>query len=389
EMTTGLMAAKLTGGKVAQGDVIAFIDCHCSPQEGWWKEILQQVTLNPRRMVVPAITDLDLDTFDEKEQSAVNAKCYLTFDADFKWFDDESDFIPTISGGLVAMGREWFNLTGGFDEEMHGWGGENLDQSLRAWLCGGEISRAKSSRVAHMWRTGDSRTATHYSVKARGTNNRGRVVAAWFDAFIPVYRGGRPKENVDNYDRVKKALNCKPFSYFVYRFRKIYLEGGIIAREIFRLRDKASGLCLLPGAGWRLAACPSDDKQGRPGELQLGNIDRDTGKCCSGLRIAGTNDCWDAWNDNGPGRYSCDVSGSNANQYFRLRADGRIHKGIGECVLPDAETKKLIKKPCSDLQDSEGIFEKIAVRQSQEYQIYLQELELHRWAEKFPDLPDN
>ena len=30
-------------------------------------------------MVVPAITDLDLDTFDEKKDSQVNAKCYLTF----------------------------------------------------------------------------------------------------------------------------------------------------------------------------------------------------------------------------------------------------------------------------------------------------------------------
>lgn len=34
------------------------------------------------------------------------------------------------------------------------------DQSLRAWLCGGEIVRAKSSRIAHMWRTGDRRTVS-------------------------------------------------------------------------------------------------------------------------------------------------------------------------------------------------------------------------------------
>ena len=33
---------------------------------------------------------------------------------------------PGPGGGLVAMGRAWFNLTGGFDEGMHGWGGENL-----------------------------------------------------------------------------------------------------------------------------------------------------------------------------------------------------------------------------------------------------------------------
>lgn len=40
---------------------------------------LRFLGLNPRRMVVPAITDLDLDTFDEKKDSQVNAKCYLTF----------------------------------------------------------------------------------------------------------------------------------------------------------------------------------------------------------------------------------------------------------------------------------------------------------------------
>jgi hypothetical protein len=31
---------------------------------------------NPRRMVVPAITDIDMDTFDERKDSSVNAKCY-------------------------------------------------------------------------------------------------------------------------------------------------------------------------------------------------------------------------------------------------------------------------------------------------------------------------
>ncbi|CAE7216285.1 gly-9, partial [Symbiodinium microadriaticum] len=268
ETTTGLMAAKLTGGREARGDVIAFIDCHCAPQPNWHQEILAQVRLNPRRMVVPAITDLDLDTFDERADSQVNAKCYLTLDADFKWFDDESDFIPTISGGLVAMGREWFNATGGFDEEMHGWGGENLDQSLRAWLCGGDIVRAKTSRVAHMWRTGkDRRTATHYVIKARGTNNRGRVVAAWFGPFREVSRSSVKEDQVLNYNGFKKRLHCLPFSYFLYRFRKLYIEGGVIAREYFRLQEVASGLCL----GRRtLGNCT----QGGKLFLQRGNVDR-------------------------------------------------------------------------------------------------------------------
>ena len=35
--------------------------------------------------------------------------------------------------------RAWWNETEGYDKQMQGWGGENIDQSLRIWLCGGEI----------------------------------------------------------------------------------------------------------------------------------------------------------------------------------------------------------------------------------------------------------
>eukprot|EP00435_Cladocopium_sp_Y103_P033432 s812_g8.t1 len=382
EKTTGLMAAKLTGGREALGDVIAFIDCHCAPQMHWHQEILEQVRINPRRMVVPAITDLDMDTFDEKKDSQVNAKCYLTFDADFKWFDDDSDFIPTISGGLVAMGRAWFNLTGGFDEGMHGWGGENLDQSLRAWLCGGDIVRAKSSRIAHMWRTGDRRTATHYHIKARPTNNRGRVVAAWFGPFKEVARsgGGVNEADVQNYANFKRRLNCRPFSYFIYRFRKLYLEGGVIAKESFLLQEVSSGKCLYASAYF------SDCAKTR--RLQLGNVDRLTGQCCSGFRLHGTNNCFDFFDSKGGiHMYSCDVMGRNMNQQYKLREDGRLQKGEQDCIV--AQENRVSLKPCADLQPNEGMFRKIEPQETKEYQVYRRELAKDQWDSKFPALPDN
>eukprot|EP00930_Biecheleria_cincta_P048041 TRINITY_DN33417_c0_g1_i1.p1 TRINITY_DN33417_c0_g1~~TRINITY_DN33417_c0_g1_i1.p1 ORF type:complete len:615 (-),score=81.40 TRINITY_DN33417_c0_g1_i1:18-1862(-) len=380
ELTTGLMAAKLTGGKFATGDVLAFIDCHCAPQLNWHREILEQVSLNPRRMVVPAITDLDLNTFDEKVNTAVNVKCYLTLDANFKWFDDESDFIPTISGGLVAMGRSWFNLTGGFDEEMHGWGGENLDQSLRAWLCGGDIVRAKSSRVAHMWRTGDARTAIRYSMKARATNNRGRVIAAWYGPFASVTRGAVDLDEVTNYDEFKKRLGCRPLSYFFYRFRKLYFEGGVIADEVFKLKEVSTGSCLMAWPNGALSSCTGGT------EFQLGNVDSNTGKCCSGIRIHGTNDCLDYFDQQGPHPYSCDTMGRNQNQLYKIRKDGRIQKG-SQCIA--AQNHRVILKSCADLAENEGVFERFAPHPSQEFDIYQKELQTYRWDKRFPNLPDD
>lgn len=34
-----------------------------------------------------------------------------------------------------------WEYTGGYDTGMVGWGGENIDQSLRIHLCGGEIMK--------------------------------------------------------------------------------------------------------------------------------------------------------------------------------------------------------------------------------------------------------
>lgn len=110
------------------------------------------------------ITDLDIDTWTERMRNNGQAKCYMTFDADFKWFNSRDNDVPVLSGGLLGMSRRWWLMTGGYDPIMRGWGGENLDQSLRSWLCGGEIVNAPTSYVAHMWRVGhDPRTTARFS----------------------------------------------------------------------------------------------------------------------------------------------------------------------------------------------------------------------------------
>ncbi|CAE8701281.1 unnamed protein product, partial [Polarella glacialis] len=70
--TRGLIAAKKTGGDAAEGDVIVFFDCHVKPRDGWEDAFLKQMHRagDHRTMVVPTITSLDPDSWEEIPSAA-------------------------------------------------------------------------------------------------------------------------------------------------------------------------------------------------------------------------------------------------------------------------------------------------------------------------------
>ena len=132
------------------------------------------------------------------------------------------------------------------------------DQSLRAWLCGGDILRAKSSHVAHMWRVdSDPRTLSHYKLRHH-TDNLARVAAIWFGEFKDKFREGKLDAglNVSAAAQKLENLKCKPFAFFLHRFRKLYVAGGVLPENVFRLRLKGTDKCISKGGSqFRAHAC--------------------------------------------------------------------------------------------------------------------------------------
>jgi len=382
EATMGLMVAKQTGGDAAAGEFIGFFDCHVAPNRGWHVELLGKLREQPRRLVVPTITDLDLDTWDEKRSSSSNSKCYISWDTEFMWFEDSSDFIPVVSGGLVAISRAWWKASGGFDKDMRGWGGENVDQSLRTWLCGGEIVRAKSSRVAHMWRVPqDQRTSAHYRL-VRGTDNNARVAAAWFDDFRVKFQSGRLERrapDVSSTLSLKRALGCKPFAYFLHRFRRVYQNGGMLPREVFKLRSREFQKCMVrEGERFRLMPCADDVGTA----FHFGNQDpKRGGACCSGVRLWDTMQCFDRLDPTGPLPYFCDVTGHNLNQQYSMSADGLIRHGFGQCISAAADGQ-VVASPCN----SATHWERHGIFQPQETSLYEEARRKYNFSD---DVPDN
>ena len=183
EKTGGLIRARIAGAAAATGAVIIFFDCHVRPMDGYWRGLLAPIEADYRVATVPTVTRLDAATWQPVgSPTRGGAKCYLTFDADFKWTFDATDDVPIMSGGLLAISRRWWNETGGYDSSMLGWGGENIDLSLRIWRCGGAIKAAKGSYVAHMYREqGKPKTAARFRVpKGAPTRNRATSARAHF-----------------------------------------------------------------------------------------------------------------------------------------------------------------------------------------------------------------
>ncbi|CAE8736615.1 unnamed protein product, partial [Polarella glacialis] len=126
------------------------------------------------------------------------------------------------------------------------WGGENIDQSLRTWLCGGRIELAEGAFVAHMWRDANNpKTKQKYSLPTEEVmHNKARAVSAWLDEFktktfsFPEYEafvsGKQEIGNMSNFREVKERLQCAPFSSYIQRFAYIYLDSGLLPNDIFQ-----------------------------------------------------------------------------------------------------------------------------------------------------------
>ncbi|CAJ1345626.1 unnamed protein product [Effrenium voratum] len=355
--TLGLIAAKKTGGDAALGDVIVFFDCHVKPRDGWEEAFLRQMHRagDHRTMVVPTITALNPDTWEETA-GATSQACYMTWNADFTWLMNPGRDVPIMSGGLLGLSKRWWQETGGYDDRMVAWGGENIDQSLRSWLCGGRIEVAEGAFVAHMWRDANNpKTQLKYTMKTEDVmRNKARAVSAWLGPFanktftFPEYdeffNGENSIGDLSNFNELREKLKCADFSSYIQRFSYVYLDGGLVPEKVFQIQEVSTGLCLEREAketrshGIVLSPCVGEENKG-PIETQLwhpGNRDRSRdGSCCSGLMNWNFLQCLSAGGHGTPAATEeCEIGGHNAHQHFRLGPEGLVWRNGLECLAP-------------------------------------------------------
>jgi GT2 family glycosyltransferase len=143
----GVAAARNFGARRAAGAMIAFSDAHVDPPLGWVDAFASVLEQDDVGAAGPAVM-------------GNGGACGYGFTwgdtaLSGRWLpqrDKDPYPVPMLGGFFLALRRDIFERTGGFDEGLVDWGSEDAELSLRLWTLGYRCMVVPGVRVPHLFR---------------------------------------------------------------------------------------------------------------------------------------------------------------------------------------------------------------------------------------------
>jgi len=266
EKREGLIRSRILAAKVATGDVLVFLDSHCEVEPGWLPPLLQRIKLNKKTVASPLIDNINLNTF-KFEPVSTYLRGGFDWRLDFFWewlpaqdrarkLRDPSYPVasPAIAGGLFAIDKKWFEELGWYDEGMDVWGGENIEFSLRTWMCGGRLEIVPCSKVGHVYKKSTPYSYPDGEKKTLACNNW-RAAEVWLDEYKVLHPTSRTHNeticgSVKERVHLRERLKCKNFDWFLSNvYPELQVPGlGDLAFGSFHLGQPTWLTCIDPTA---------------------------------------------------------------------------------------------------------------------------------------------
>ncbi|XP_033854872.1 polypeptide N-acetylgalactosaminyltransferase 15-like isoform X1 [Acipenser ruthenus] len=228
----GVIGGRLLGAARASGDVLVFMDSHCECHKGWLEPLLDRIAGDRSRVVSPVLDVIDWKTF-QYYHSVDPQRGVFDWKLDFHWEPvpkyekkQHGSLVspvrsPALPGGVLAVERHYFQNIGAYDPGMSIWGVENMELSIRVWLCGGSLEILPCSRVGHLYHH-----RVPYSLPDEETvvKNKIRVAETWLDSFKNIFYkrdmaayliGKAEAPNCTERVQLSRRLGCKNFHWFL------------------------------------------------------------------------------------------------------------------------------------------------------------------------------
>jgi len=248
EERQGLIRSKVIGVGLVDSPAIIFMEPHCIVSRQWAEPLLERLALSGPQHSTVVMPILDIIPEKNFNQYTVANHHIGGFDwsLSFNWMElieernktyryPEPYPTPALSGGILAMWRDFWDRTGAYDTNMTEWGGEHIEMSLRTWRCGGRIEVVPCSRIGHVFRARNPYVVHYEAVVV----NQKRAALVWLDGnylenFYQKVPQARHLDAGDVTERraLKDRLQCQSMDWYV---DSIYpeLRGGQ-----FRLREQ-------------------------------------------------------------------------------------------------------------------------------------------------------
>ena len=244
----GLTRSKIRGADSAKGTHILFLDAHCKVAPYWAEFMLaRSARASYRDIVIPQVVSVDAKNF-AFESFTGYSQLIFDWNFEFSWITSDSEEAPILPGGIQLMTRKrWVETK--YDQEMRLWGGENIEQSLMTWMCGGSILVESRAIIGHVF----ERPSVFRDINIV-IANQARAAFVWLDESLAYFKarhttGARILDDMDlnGIDlrlELRHRLGCRLFTDYMEKFDKIFDGRGLLIWKETSIMHVQSGQCL-------------------------------------------------------------------------------------------------------------------------------------------------